>query len=334
MASGRVFVSLDDGTTRALDPATGATLWTQPGAGGSIAYDRDRVFAVNTQRLAALDAATGAIVWQVPSGREGWPALVTASDGELYVNYLGWIVRHDPATGARTWSYGTHNTGNRAVTLEGSRVWVGGACAPLDRATGQPTREDNYDLCADSTFAVAPFSQGHLIENNGFYAMYDIDTAARDPLRVHLIRGAAGDPRQRRGHRRRRLPQRLGVPELDAALAIPRHGIPGRDTFRRATADRRPDALLPQPRHTASLRRRDRRPAPAGLRVRLSGELRRHRDVNGRRRRPAARPGRDRSHRLRIGLTRGEPHLVVTPRREGGNGPVSAVSSVPQELRA
>ncbi|HEX7165386.1 MAG TPA: PQQ-binding-like beta-propeller repeat protein [Acidimicrobiales bacterium] len=176
MASGRVFVSLDDGTTRALDPVTGATLWNQPGAGGSIAYDRNRVFAVNTQRLAALDAATGAIVWQVPSGREGWPALVTASDGELYVNYLGWIVRHDPATGARTWSYGTHNTGNRAVTLEGPRVWVGGACAPLDRATGQPTREDDYDLCADSTFAVAPFSQGHLIENNGFYAMYDIDT--------------------------------------------------------------------------------------------------------------------------------------------------------------
>ena len=157
-------------------PTTGATLWTQPGAGGSIAYDRNRVFAVNTQRLAALDAATGAILWQVPSGREGWPALVTASDGELYVNYLGWIVRHDPANGERIWSYGTHNTGSRAVTLEGSRVWVGGACAPLDRATGQPTREDNYDLCADSTFPVAPFSQGHLIENNGFYAMYDIDT--------------------------------------------------------------------------------------------------------------------------------------------------------------
>lgn len=95
VADGRIYTVDVEGTVRAFNAATGASVWTaRPGTqggndesrfGGGVSYDGGRVYSTNgLGSVSALDASTGAVVWSVRPGGplRGSP---TVADGNVYV---------------------------------------------------------------------------------------------------------------------------------------------------------------------------------------------------------------------------------------------------------
>ena len=83
---GRIFVGSDDGTLRALDPATGGLLWSfQAGEAvesSPLALKGAVYFGSGDGRLYALDAETGALKWKFACG-DKIPGAPNWSAGEL-----------------------------------------------------------------------------------------------------------------------------------------------------------------------------------------------------------------------------------------------------------
>ncbi|MDA0181720.1 PQQ-binding-like beta-propeller repeat protein [Solirubrobacter phytolaccae] len=173
VADGRVF-AIGPIAAR-LNPTTGATLWTYPGKVKHAAYDRGRLFVTTEEEgLVALDPETGAKLWSVNRGT-GAPV---AADGELYQGGSYSVTRIDPATGAEVWRYLGDSmygsTNRRTVSLDGPYVYPGGICATLSRATGQPVK--TLRGCPASEHPFAPVSGGHMFESGfGQAGVHDFD---------------------------------------------------------------------------------------------------------------------------------------------------------------
>ncbi len=104
VAGGIVYVAgWCDGTVRAFNAASGATVWTLSGRLGpsAPAVANGIVYVVSEAGLQALDAATGSSVWTVNTSATA-PVL---ANGVLYHGAgSGVLVARDPATGAQLWS--------------------------------------------------------------------------------------------------------------------------------------------------------------------------------------------------------------------------------------
>jgi len=140
----------------ALDPATGAVLWTtQAGPGGTAgglqwgsAVDGERVYTANANSggvswtlpngddtvagvWSALDAATGATLWQAtPSNGGGTSGPVTTANGVVFgcsLDALGHMYALDAATGAELWSFPSGGSClSGAAISQGSVYWGSG----------------------------------------------------------------------------------------------------------------------------------------------------------------------------------------------------------------
>lgn len=132
IGDGRVYTVDTRGAVRAVNAATGATVWTaRPGTqgdnddslfGGGVSYDGGRVYATNgVGSVSALDARTGAVLWSV---RPGGPlrGAPTVAEGSVYVmSQDSQIYSLKAADGATQWS--------EAATLEVAGVFGTGAPA-------------------------------------------------------------------------------------------------------------------------------------------------------------------------------------------------------------
>jgi len=102
---GKVFVVNFDGTVRAIDAATGSSLWTvtQP----SVAYSTSAPTAVNgviyLGGLTALDEANGNVLWTTGTG-SGKGAPTVSSDG-VFVSVPCNVFKFDPLVGTPLWHY-------------------------------------------------------------------------------------------------------------------------------------------------------------------------------------------------------------------------------------
>lgn len=132
IADGRVYTVDVQGTVRAFDANTGASVWSaRPGAqgenqeslfGGGASYGNGRVYATNgLGSVSALDAKTGAIAWTV---RPGGPlrGAPTVTDDTVYVmSQDSQIYSLKASDGTTNWS--------EAATLELAGVFGTGAPA-------------------------------------------------------------------------------------------------------------------------------------------------------------------------------------------------------------
>ena len=137
----------------ALDPATGAVVWsTQTGPGGTAgglqwgsAVDGQRVYTANANSnlvpwgpngstagmWAALDAATGEILWQVaPPQGGGASGPVTTANGVVFgcsLDGLGHMYALDAASGAVLWQYASGGSClSGAAISDGTLYWGSG----------------------------------------------------------------------------------------------------------------------------------------------------------------------------------------------------------------
>jgi polyvinyl alcohol dehydrogenase (cytochrome) len=145
----------------ALDPDTGAVLWsTQVGPGSSLggiewgsASDGQRIYvaianlygipyaAGSAGSWAALDPSTGAILWQVPDPNGGIDiGPVAAANGVVYVGSMGsgassttepTMLALDAATGKTLWSFVAGSSVNAGATIVNSRVYWGSGYSHL-----------------------------------------------------------------------------------------------------------------------------------------------------------------------------------------------------------
>lgn len=142
IADGMVFVTVGYKTLYALDQATGATIWSHVG-GGSLAYDRGRVFTVGGGLLTAYDAATGAMEWTQapPAPYTNFGLAPVASNGILYTGGSNpgqtiYALRESDGTVLWTQLVTDRDTGGfPAVTPQG--VYIQGAYA-FDPLLGTP----------------------------------------------------------------------------------------------------------------------------------------------------------------------------------------------------
>jgi outer membrane protein assembly factor BamB len=78
------------GSVNALDPATGATLWTYPmpfAVIAPISFANGVVFAGGGKRWVALDAATGAALWQMDAPTDIYGG-IAISNGRIFFGDL------------------------------------------------------------------------------------------------------------------------------------------------------------------------------------------------------------------------------------------------------
>jgi outer membrane protein assembly factor BamB len=143
IGDGKVFVSVSGlhGTNVrrvfALDPATGATLWSVVATGGygvfGLAEDAGRLFTVNsTGLLSALDTDTGSLDWSVQlPGQYMFTSPPTADSGVVYVGGAGsggTVYAVDESTGDVLWTQSVENGDHSAPTITPYGVVVGYAC--------------------------------------------------------------------------------------------------------------------------------------------------------------------------------------------------------------
>jgi outer membrane protein assembly factor BamB len=113
-AQGRVFITFQNrdggpGQLHALDPATGATLWTREVSGWLVgaAYSSGKVLLATRETLYAFDAATGTQAWS----RSQWPdrsgtgldTAPVAADGVAYVGVIGALYAVNVSDGTVKW---------------------------------------------------------------------------------------------------------------------------------------------------------------------------------------------------------------------------------------
>jgi outer membrane protein assembly factor BamB len=147
VADGKVFTVDTRAVVRAVNAATGATVWqtqvrgpsSPDGAlfGGGASYDNGRLYVTNgVGDAAALDAKTGALIWRVRPGGPLRGAPTVANDNVYVVSQDNQLFALKPADGSVRW------TGAGAVEIAG----VFGAASPA----------------AASGTVVAGFSSGEL----------------------------------------------------------------------------------------------------------------------------------------------------------------------------
>ncbi len=132
VADGRIYAVDVEGTVRAFNANTGATVWTaRPGTqgdgqsslyGGGVSYGNGRVYATNgLGSVSAIDAKTGAVAWTL---RPGGPlrGAPTVTDDTIYVmSQDSQIYSLKASDGSTNWS--------EAATLELAGVFGTGAPA-------------------------------------------------------------------------------------------------------------------------------------------------------------------------------------------------------------
>jgi outer membrane protein assembly factor BamB len=124
IVNGTVFVTAGN-TLYALNQATGATIWSDPIAGGGgPAYDRGQVFVADSSNaVTAVDAATGSTAW---SGAPGGGA-PSATNGIVYFGLTGSVFAVQESDGKVLWSQSVDgDNSSPAVTAHG--LYVSYAC--------------------------------------------------------------------------------------------------------------------------------------------------------------------------------------------------------------
>jgi outer membrane protein assembly factor BamB len=142
---GRLYLGTGDGHLLALDPATGARVWSFT-AGDAVdstpALDGDRVYAGSFDRnVYALDADTGTLAWKHDTGGAvvSTPAL---HQGHVIVGSRSYdLLALDARTGAPAWTrYVWFSWVESPVTIRNDAAFVGSSDAALltafDAATG------------------------------------------------------------------------------------------------------------------------------------------------------------------------------------------------------
>jgi len=129
IVGGHVFVTVSvsgNSQLRALNGATGATLWGPIAFTGAVnaAYDRGRLFVVaggpQGQIITAIDPATGNPLWSAGVNGSWFPEPPVAADGIVYTINGGLVTAFDESNGAILWSVGLGGTdGIVAVTADG-----------------------------------------------------------------------------------------------------------------------------------------------------------------------------------------------------------------------
>ena len=134
VADGLVFTGSTDNHLYAMDPDTGAVIWTFR-AGDDVqdpAIGDGRVYAISRDgNLYAVDEFTGALIWQTPFFQVGVPPVDV--DGVVYIGSEA----HDAATGSLLWSSAAPV--DTAAAVSGEVVYEGGSDGSiyaLDAATG------------------------------------------------------------------------------------------------------------------------------------------------------------------------------------------------------
>ena len=174
VADGRVLF-VDENRLRAVTAATGAALWSVPAEGAHPwpAYENGRVFVAYADGLAAHNAATGALLWR--HTRAAAAARPPTVDGDtVYASFAGTITALDAATGAVRWSRFGEGTGRNAPSLDATRVFTNGACAPLDRATGELLGGPDRN-CGLNSLVVSPLQRGQIIQGGNPVRAFDVD---------------------------------------------------------------------------------------------------------------------------------------------------------------
>ena len=145
VANGRLYVASNAGQLYALDPSTGATLWSASGGGGtwnsSPVVGGGRVYVTSYGgTVHAFSAATGSSLWTVSTdGR--YISSPTLADGRLYVASGGTAYAFDAATGATVWRarVSDREVGSTAPTVAAGRVHLNmddRRLVTLDASTG------------------------------------------------------------------------------------------------------------------------------------------------------------------------------------------------------
>lgn len=182
IGGGRIYTMDTQAVVRALDPATGNTIWqrqlTSPQAsgrtlfGGGVSFDNGRVYAVNgAGDAAAMDAASGNIIWQVRPGGplRGTPTI--AGESVYVVSQDNQLFALNIADGVQRW----------AVSGSAETSGVFGAASP---AFGQST-------------VVAGYSSGELTAyryENGQEVWSDALTRTTVTTQVHALSDIDADP--------------------------------------------------------------------------------------------------------------------------------------------
>jgi outer membrane protein assembly factor BamB len=125
VSGGLVYVAPADGLVRALDPATGATVWSYD-TGGTMGGNaptvaRGVLYAGNDNGVVtALQSATGRLLWTADLG-DFISHSPTAANGNVYVTHgldnSNFVDALDPSTGALVWTHGLITAGTPAVAF-------------------------------------------------------------------------------------------------------------------------------------------------------------------------------------------------------------------------
>jgi outer membrane protein assembly factor BamB len=145
VAGGAVYAGSFDGKVHALDPATGATVWTaatgaavlsSPAVAGGLVY-----VGSGDRKLYALDADTGATVWTVSTGG-AVDAAPAVAGGVVYAGSADRkLYAVDAVTGATRWSATTGGPVLDPPAVAGGVVYASsrdGNAYAFDAATGAP----------------------------------------------------------------------------------------------------------------------------------------------------------------------------------------------------
>jgi outer membrane protein assembly factor BamB len=131
IAEGRVFLTsfaANTGVVHALDPGSGATLWTAQAHGsGGIAYAAGRVVTAGGGGVQAVAAADGRLLWRTAlsgDSNEIWPVI---EGGTVFVSTGDYLLALDAATGEIEWERPVYGGPHAAADAE--RVYVTYGCS-------------------------------------------------------------------------------------------------------------------------------------------------------------------------------------------------------------
>jgi outer membrane protein assembly factor BamB len=175
-------IYIQAGRLTALDPATGATVWTQDAVGGSdvspaIWEHAGQTYVISGgQKLSCVNAADGQVVWTAAGSQHGTPAV--SGDIMAVQHGSGLIVyRLSPAGPEKLADIAGSGSRGASATTDGKRVYV--AVNPkalcVDAATGTPVWTADG---ARDDFTSAILADGKLITlgGGGKLLLYDAAT--------------------------------------------------------------------------------------------------------------------------------------------------------------
>jgi polyvinyl alcohol dehydrogenase (cytochrome) len=97
---GRVYVGISGQGLRALDPATGATIWSAPGSPVTSLTVANGVlyYGTSSGALIALDPATGAVIWSDTAAIRSTSGIfaVVVANGAIYASRHAAVTAHHP----------------------------------------------------------------------------------------------------------------------------------------------------------------------------------------------------------------------------------------------